>query len=181
MPKRRLRLVRPNRPSRPESRWPAARVPVLLLLGLAAWWVFDKTHIQERGWVQANFDFALCGQPWGGAAGCVVDGDTVVIGNGPGRRRIRLTGFDTPELNGQCEAEKAKAMRARSALHRWLARGSFEWSGDTDPPYDKYGRELRRVRRVDAGGKREYLEDHMTQRGLAQGDGWGGMYIDWCD
>lgn len=177
----RKRRHRQMRPSRLQSLWSKTRVPILMAVCVTAWWFFDKTHTEERGWVRADYGFALCGHPWSGAAGCVVDGDTLVIGNGPDRRRIRLTGFDTPELDGQCEAESTKAMQARTALHLWLGRGPFEWSGDTQPPFDKYGRELRRVRRVDADGSSEYLEDHMTERGLAEGDNWGGMYIDWCD
>lgn len=127
--------------------------------------------------------FSLCAERRSGAeraAGCVVDGDTVAIGFGEDRRRIRLTGFDTPELNGACDAESTLAQTARDRLHDWLAQGPFEWSGADGPPYDRYGRELREVRRSVPGGGTEYLADTMVESGLAAPNGWGGRG-EWCD
>ncbi|QPC98930.1 thermonuclease family protein [Qipengyuania soli] len=90
-------------------------------------------------------------------------------------RRIRLTGFDAPEMDGACAAERTRAQEAKRALHAWLAGGPFEWNGGADPPRDKYGRELRAARR----GKDE-LADHMIGLGLAEGGGWTTQRIDWC-
>lgn len=110
-----------------------------------------------RDWDPVERQFTVCGQQ--SSAACVVDGDTVRIGN----RRIRLTGYDAPELQGQCDAERQLAQVARDELAAWLNLGAFEMDGGSDPPRDQYGRELRELRR---GG--ELLADTMIQRGLAR-------------
>lgn len=160
--------------------WTLWRVPVLLAIVSAAWWFLYRPYAAEQGWVEVTDRFVLCGERWEGARGCVVDGDTLVIGNGKERRRIRLTGFDAPELDGVCEAEREQAKRARRALHDWLARGPFEWNGEADPPRDQYGRELREVRRSLGKGRRENLADYMIESGLAAESGWGAAPVDWC-
>jgi endonuclease YncB( thermonuclease family) len=128
--------------------------------------------------------FSLCGDKER-TAGCVVDGDTVFIGSGDAQRRIRLTGFDTPELSGACPAEEAKAREARAALLKWIRKGPFLWDGgdaetDQGPPYDRYGRELRAAWRDNADGTRDWLAGHMLNRGLASASGWGADAVDWC-
>lgn len=110
----------------------------------------------------------------------MADGDTLIIGFGKERRRIRLTGFDAPELDGACPAERETAIAAREALHAWLGQGGAEWDGAADPPYDQYGRELRAASRTGRDGKREYLADTMIARGLAEPSGWGAEAVDWC-
>ena len=117
---------------------------------------------------EVTLSFGLCGDSW---TACVIDGDTVAIG----QRRVRLTGFDAPEMDGACEAERAKARDARTALHQWLARGRFTWTGGTEPPRDQYGRELR-----EASRSGEALADHMIGAGLAEGSGWGAERVEWC-
>ncbi len=113
-----------------------------------------------------DYDWIECGT--GSGAACVIDGDTLVIGH----RRIRLTGFDTPERDGACEAERRLASVARYELTRWLNRGSFEMDGGAEPPRDQYGRELRSARR--AG---EQVADYMVARNLARRSGFD---QDWC-
>lgn len=125
-------------------------------------------------------DFPICGDSSSGAEGCVADGDTIIIGFGKDRRRIRLTGFDTPELNGACAAERKTALDAQKALRDWLALGVFQWNGADAPPYDQYGRELREVRRKSPQGETEYLAQTMIGRGLASESGWGSEPMDWC-
>lgn len=117
-----------------------------------------------------RLNFPLCSAP-GFTANCVVDGDTLRIGE----RRIRLTGFDAPEIDGECQNESDLAIAATNTLHRWLVLGPFEWDGGAAPPRDQYGRELRSARRRD-----EYLADVMIEAGLAESDGWslGGNH--WC-
>jgi len=117
-----------------------------------------------------TLSFPLCISP-GYAANCVVDGDTIRIGE----RRIRLTGFDAPEIDGACQRESDLALAARDALHRWLALGDFELDGGAEPPRDQYGRELRAARRGE-----EYLADMMIAAGLARDNGWGAGEADWC-
>ncbi|MEP3422301.1 MAG: hypothetical protein ABJN35_11245 [Erythrobacter sp.] len=188
-----VRLHKRSRPTnrrsrkRPRSRfadwWVIWRMPILLLIVMAVWWFGFRPDPEDRDWVNINQPFALCGERSTGSArelGCVVDGDTVVIGFGDNRRRIRLTGFDTPEMDGSCPAETALADRARVHLRQWLNEGAFEWTGGVDPPRDQYGRELREVRRRIDDSSREYLADTMIDAGLASDNGWGRSGEEWC-
>ena len=148
-------------------RWPAWWLGLLGALGAALYLnggrLGPKVEVSE-----VRQPFGLCGQRGGSA--CVIDGDTLAIG----QRRIRLTGFDTPELDGACEAERAQARAARTALYAWLSQGPFTWTGGAEPPRDRYGRELREASRGD-----ETLVEHMIDAGLAEGDGWG-EGREWC-
>lgn len=118
--------------------------------------------------------FPACGTG-GRGSGCVIDGDTLAIG----QRRIRLTGYDAPEMDGECENERAKAREAQFELSRWLSAGPFELEGGADRPRDRYGRELAGARRGDVR-----LSDHMISKGLASENEW--MFADdwgreeWC-
>lgn len=176
--------------------WRRWRFAVVLLVMMAVWWFVLRPEPQQQGWTRVTDGFALCaGEPGvsdatgssgdgfsgdGRKAGCVIDGDTVIIGFGPDRRRIRLTGFDAPELEGACPEETRLAIAARTRVHDWLNRGPFEWTGAHDPPYDQYGRELRAAHRVAQDGKRETLAEVMIDSGLASPGGWGSEERDWC-
>ena len=149
--------------------------PFLLLGVLLGVWLFVEDRVRPAGdWVRVETRFELCGP--GPNSACVIDGDTVRYGHLQGDRRIRLTGFDAPEMSGACAAESARAREAKRALHAWLAQGPFEWSGGDEPPRDKYGRELRAARRGE-----DRLADHMIALGLAEGRGWLTERIDWCE
>ncbi|ANU07014.1 thermonuclease family protein [Paraurantiacibacter namhicola] len=158
-------------------------VTAALTLGLR-WWHGDGDAGGE--WVQVQRAFSLCGRGQSSAA-CVIDGDTVWLpppagsAKGAPPRRIRLAGFDAPELEGACEAERTAAIAARGALLAWLRAGPFEWNGGAEPPRDQYGRELRNARRTAPDGTRSLLAEHMRGAGLAGGSGWGESPIDWCD
>ncbi|NNC58727.1 MAG: hypothetical protein HKO05_01905 [Erythrobacter sp.] len=115
----------------------------------------------------------ICGERR--SAACVIDGDTVAIG----KRRIRLTGYDSPELDGACAEESARARDARALLADWLNRGPVMVDGGNNPPRDRYGRELRAARRITPDGE-EWLADWMIERGVAEGDGWIAAHINWC-
>lgn len=154
--------------------------PALVLALVAAWWWGLRPIIDEQGWVTVTDPVSVCGDERRTPI-CAVDGDTLVVGSGPQRRRVRLTGYDAPELDGACEAERIRARDARAALAKWLNRDPFEWDGADDPPRDQYGRELRAVRRTSRDGAREYLSDIMIGRGLAGESGWGTEAVDWCD
>ncbi len=136
-----------------------------MLLGL--WAATRLFGIGEGEWQPMERQFTVCGQ--GSSFACVVDGDTLRLGD----RRIRLTGFDAPELDGMCDAERKLARVARDELTAWLNLGAFEIEGGAEAPRDQYGRELRALRR---GG--EALADTMTERGLARHSGFA---RDWCD
>ena len=155
---------------------------------MGVWWFFLRPVSAGDDWEDPQLSFGLCGQPGAGRA-CVIDGDTLHIRRGDNLRRVRITGFDAPELEGACPAESAKAIEARAALHAWLAEGAFEWDGGkrasdaggtSGPPTDKYGRELRALRRADGAGGHAMLADHMLKLGLAGESGWGTSPTDWC-
>ena len=154
-------------------------MPVFLLVVMAAWWFAVRPIMHEEGWVKVSEQVSLCGDATRTSL-CVIDGDTVHMGDSDTRRRIRLTGFDAPELDGACDGESRLAINARDALREWLARGEFEWNGADDPPRDKYGRELRAARRVGSADSREYLADVMIERGLAAKSSWGSEPRNWC-
>jgi endonuclease YncB( thermonuclease family) len=157
--------------------WTLWRTPIFVLLLIGVWWL-TLAQDQEGDWVLVGQQFGVCGER-GRPHVCVSDGDTVTVGYGANARRIRLTGFDTPEMNGACAMESALARQARTALRDWLNAGPFEWSGGQDPGYDKYGRELRAVRRIMPDGSSQKLADVMIESGLAEGDGpWESR--DWC-
>ena len=151
----------------------------MLAIGLVGTWYVAQPHLAPKDWDQVGTQFGTCGER-GRPFHCVSDGDTVTIGYGSNARRIRLTGFDAPEIAGACEAERAQALRAQGELRDWLNRGPFEWDGGASPPRDQYGRELRSVRRVAPDGEVEQLADHMIDAGLASGDG-PFQWRDWCD
>ena len=160
------------------NNWRRWITPALALCLVAAWY-FYQSRIAPQEWVSVGSQFGTCGER-GRPFSCVSDGDTVTLGYGAGARRIRLTGFDAPETNGSCPEESAAAIRAQTALRIWLNRGPFEWDGGAKPPRDKYGRELRSVRRVDRNGRMETLADHMIDAKLAAGDGpW--EWHEWCN
>ncbi|MEP1422080.1 MAG: hypothetical protein ABJK59_09955 [Erythrobacter sp.] len=161
------------------SGWLSWRVPILGFIAVGVWWFAIKPITPEQGWVSVEQKFALCGEGSRQQA-CVVDGDTVHIGFGENRRRIRLTGFNASELDGACESESALARIARARLHNWLNRGPFEWDGAHSPPRDQYGRELREARRTAADGSQESLAGVMIHSGLASATGWGEYPRDWC-
>ena len=73
----------------------------------------------------------------------VYDGDTcnfVVKFNGEwARRRFRLIGYNSPEIQGKTEAERIKAREARDYLaNRLMGKKVMLYLGD----FDKYGRPL---------------------------------------
>jgi endonuclease YncB( thermonuclease family) len=73
--------------------------------------------------------------PSGARHHCVHDGDTLWWRG----EKIRIAEIDTPELNGRCPAERAKARAARARLVQLLNAGPvrFERTGK-----DRYGRTL---------------------------------------
>jgi micrococcal nuclease len=112
-----------------------------------------------------------------GAQACrimqVVDGDTLRLWCDDGMARMRLTGFDAPELySPKCFAETVAAQQAKWAL-RWLiwqARGvRMQRDGE-----DRYGRSL--VELSDAAGP---LADRMIAAGHGRAYG-GGRREGWC-
>lgn len=153
------------------ARWRAWRwwlVLAAILGGIAAlrwlWPAAPRTGEELAGPV------AVCGE--GRAAICAPDGDTLIIG----QRRVRLTGYNAPEIAGACAAERQLALRARGDLVAWTARGPFLLDGGADPPRDIYGRELRAAWRIGPDGREDDLAEAMIAAGSARADG----DRDWC-
>lgn len=105
----------------------------------------------------------------GGAASCVIDGDTFRIAG----ETIRMADIDTPEVHGHgCPAEKALGERATRRLVVLLNAGPFALEPigrDTD----RYGRSLRIVTRDG-----QSLGDVLVAEGLARH--WSGARQGWC-
>lgn len=154
-------------------RWKALRWWLALALILAASVWLMRMPTRGGDWETYERRFAICGER-GGNAGCVIDGDTIAVG----KRRIRLAGYDAPELDGACEAERRLANAARQALRDWLNVGPFLLDGGDGAPRDQYGRELRMARR-DEGTRQEWLAETMIDRGLGRRDRLSGR--DWCE
>jgi endonuclease YncB( thermonuclease family) len=88
--------------------------------------------------------------------------------------RVRLRGIDAPEMKARCEAERDKALAARDALARMLAKGSV---GIRNVAQDKYGG------RVDADASAAGTADvgeAIVALGLARRYD-GGRRGSWCD
>ncbi len=174
----RWKYRKPSSSHRRKAQWTRWATP-MLAVGLVGAWYFAQPYLAPKVWDRVGTQFGTCGER-GRPFYCVSDGDTVTIGFGSNARRIRLTGFDAPEIDGACQAEKAKALLAQKELRNWLNRGPFEWDGGASPPRDQYGRELRAARRLASDGSEQRLADHMIGAKLAAGEGpW--EWRDWCD
>lgn len=119
--------------------------------------------------------FTRCGR--GRNHGCVTDGDSIKISE----RKIRVVGIDAPELEGRCTYERVLAEQATERMLSWVNAGPFEMVGRVDEPTDRYGRDLRTLRRQLPGGAgTEYAAEVMRDAGLARRYS-GGWREGWCD
>lgn len=163
-----------RRQRRWSARWRALRpwLAVAAIIGASLWLTGLPSSLRNATLTEAKF--TLCAVHHSGA--CVIDGDTIAFNE----RRIRLAGFDAPELDGACEAERLKAREARGALLVWLNRGPFYVDGGDSPPRDKYGREVRAAWRV-GDGRESRLADDMIGAGLARNISGRLPRAGWCD
>lgn len=106
----------------------------------------------------------ICGS--GKRTNCIVDGDTIWVAG----EKIRLEGFNAPEMNGSCDRESRMAIQARDELRRALNGRAFtiERNGQ-----DRYGRTLATIR---VGG--HDVGDRLISKGLAHE--WRGFKESWC-
>lgn len=101
--------------------------------------------------------FVRCGK--GRAAGCVPDGDTLIIGT----RKIRIIGIDAPELHpSRCPAEAEKGEAAAQSLLALVNQGPFTLAGPTPVVRDEYGRELRHLLRARPDGSVQSIADDLV-------------------
>lgn len=107
--------------------------------------------------------FVRCGK--GRAAGCIPDGDTLIIGN----RKIRIIGIDAPELHpARCPAEAAQGEAAAQALLALVNQGPFTLAGPNPVVFDEYGRELRHLLRKRSDGTVQSIADDLVATGTVR-------------
>ena len=143
--------------------------PVMLLAGIVILWpTLDPALVEPMGPLATepepvNNSFTLCDQSRG--LTCVIDGDTFKLGG----RRIRIIGIDAPETHPpRCADEAALGQAATVELQRLLNDGPFEMIGRVDEPRDRYGRELKALRRVTADGSYSSIAGQLRESGHAR-------------
>ncbi|MBA3666743.1 MAG: thermonuclease family protein [Sphingomonas sp.] len=146
---------------------------------LSAWPTLDPALVEPPGFLSAdpervNDHFTRCGPGRGHA--CVIDGDTIKIG----QRKVRIIGIDTPETHPARCAEEARLGEAATAeLQRLLNQGAFDMTGRVFNDHDRYGRDLRAITRRRADGSIQSIADDMRASGLARRY-LGGFKVGWC-
>ncbi|KPP83643.1 nuclease homologue [Erythrobacter sp. HL-111] len=114
--------------------------------------------------------FPLCPER-GRRVTCIVDGDTIWYRG----EKIRLVGFDTPEVfSPACPREAALGERATRRLQELLNAGPFSLEPNPEGrARDRYGRSLMMVTRGGAN-----LGEVLLREGLAER--YGGARREWC-
>lgn len=112
--------------------------------------------------------FTRCGQ--GSSFACVVDGDTIRLGD----RRVRILGIDAPELTAaRCPGERALAESAADRLLVLVNEGAFDMVAHRFWQEDGYGRDLRLLKRGDVSLGTVLIDEGLANRYF-------GSKIDWC-
>ncbi len=118
--------------------------------------------------------FSRCGP--GRSYACVIDGDTFKLG----QRKVRIIGIDAPETHpANCPEEARLGEQATAKLQDLLNQGSFELVAPVYGKRDRYGRDLRSVRRIQPDGGMQSIADDMRASGLAHRY-LGGYKPGWC-
>jgi endonuclease YncB( thermonuclease family) len=106
----------------------------------------------------------------------VIDGDTFKLGD----RKVRVIGIDAPETHpSRCAEEARLGELATAKLQQLLNERPFEMAGRVDDRQDRYGRDLRVIRRLQADGSYQNVADEMRGSGLAHRY-LGGFKTGWC-
>ena len=153
--------------------------PFILLAILVSLWVgYDPALIEPPAILSSDPEpvsehFTRCGPGRGYA--CVIDGDTFKLGT----RRVRIIGIDTPEVKARCPEEARLAEAATARLQELLNQGPFEMVAPVYGPKDRYGRDLRTIRRVTADGATQSIAAEMRESGHARRY-LGGLRSGWC-
>lgn len=160
------------------SWWFAAR-PFVLLAGLVlAWAGLDPALVEPPSFLASSPErvtqsFSRCGP--GRRNACVIDGDTFKLGE----RKVRVIGIDAPEVHAQCAEEARLAEQATVKLQALLNQGPFEMVAPVYGKTDRYGRDLRTIRRTLPDGRIQSIADEMRSAGLAHRY-LGGIKPGWC-
>jgi endonuclease YncB( thermonuclease family) len=162
-------------------RWLGHLRPFILLGILVSAYVGlgDPALIEPPGFLSTDPEqvaetFTRCGPGRGHA--CVIDGDTFKIGE----RRVRIIGIDTPETHpARCADEARLGEAATVMLQGLLNQGPFEMVAPIYRDHDRYGRDLRVIRRRKPDGSYQSIASDMRESGLA--DRYlGGLKTGWC-
>ena len=145
---------------------------------LTIWPAMDPALIEPPGFLATEPEpvsetFTRCGPGRGHA--CVIDGDTIKLGE----RKIRIIGIDTPEVDARCPEEAAMAEAATAELQLLLNEGPFEMVGRIGNQRDRYGRDLRMLRRTLPDGSVQSIAGEMRAAGVARRY-LGGFRGGWC-
>ncbi|MGQ2906212.1 MAG: thermonuclease family protein [Neoaquamicrobium sediminum] len=135
--------------------------------GMIGWKIApEERRVEAASIVSAGHTIAMpiCGS--GKRINCVVDGDTIWVRG----EKIRLEGFNAPEINGACDRERRMAVQARDELRRVLNGRAFTMERNGK---DRYGRTLATIR----VGERD-VGAGLISKGLAHE--WRGFKESWC-
>ena len=139
----------------------------------------DPALVEPPRFLQAKAEpisgtFTRCGL--GRSWACVIDGDTFKLGP----RRVRIIGIDAPETHPpRCAQESRLGEAATVKLQKLLNERPFELVAPLYRSTDRYGRDLRVVRRRLADGSWQNIADEMRRSGLARRY-LGGFKTGWC-
>ena len=156
-----------------------ARPFVLAGVLAIAWAGADPMLIDPPGFLSSDPErisehFSRCGP--GRSHACVIDGDTFKLG----QRKVRIIGIDAPETHpANCPEEARLGEQATAKLQELLNQGPFELVAPVYGKQDRYGRDLRSVRRTFPDGKTQSIADDMRDGGLAYRY-LGGYKPGWC-
>lgn len=138
-------------------------LPLALLLGISLWITTRQTRVAAPDATSETVapPFTVCGK--GRSDNCVVDGDTIRLG----QRAIRIVGIDAPELHPpRCLEEARKGLEAQSRLLQLLNQVPFRLTGAAGR--DEYGRELHNLVRVRADGTVASIADDLVASGTVR-------------
>ena len=152
---------------------------LLLAVLLGLWFTLDPALVEPPAFLSSDPEtisssFIRCGL--GRGANCVVDGDTLKLGE----RKIRIIGVDAPETHPSRCAEEARLGEAATAeLQRLLNQGPFTMTGRIDDLQDFYGRDLRAITRLRPDGPTQSIAQDLMASGTVRRY-LGGLRGGWC-
>ena len=169
----------PDQPRRRPRLFVALRPFILAGVLIAIWIGMDPSLVEPPSLLSTDPErvaqtFTRCGRGRGFA--CVVDGDTFKLGD----RKVRIIGIDAPEThNATCPEEARLGDQATIKLQTLLNAGAFEMVAPLYGQKDRYGRDLRVIRRTRPDDITQSIADDMRESGLAHRY-MGGFKPGWC-